>query len=58
MATTTSDKRVVYVEATRAEVASLIGSKALELGLIDFTPDNVEIFDTGEGFSIVFEVSS
>ena len=55
MANTTKDTRVVRVAVTQAELASVIGEKAIEIGLIDFTPDRVEVFQALDGFEIVFE---
>ena len=59
MATTLSDKRIVNVNVTRAELATLLGEKAQQAGLINFTPDSVEVFDNGDtGFEIRFEVAT
>ena len=55
MATITKDTRKVYVSTTHAELASLLGAKAMELGLIDFMPDRLGISDTGNGFELIFE---
>lgn len=55
MANTTKDTRVVRVAVTHAELASVIGEKAIETGLIDFMPDRVEVFQALDGFEIVFE---
>lgn len=56
MAETTSDRRVVVVKVTRAEMAQLLGSKAKEAGLIDFDPDRTQIIDNGStGFDIQFD---
>ena len=52
-----SDKRIVRELVTRAAFATFIGDKAQELGIIDFSPDRVEVFDNGDpGFEIVFEL--
>lgn len=58
MATTTSDKRVVRVSLTDAELATVLGSKALEIGIIDFTPDRVELVNNGNGWEAVFEITT
>ena len=56
MATTTSDKRIVRVAVSANELATLLGSKAQELGLIDFVPATVEVIPQGDGSAeIVFE---
>lgn len=54
MAQTTSDKRVVVVSVTRAEMTDLLGAQAQAAFIIDFTPDNVEVVDTGDGFEVSF----
>ena len=55
MAITTSDTRVVKVDVSAAELVALLGSKALEAGLIDFTPDSAEVIPQGDGSAeIVF----
>ena len=52
----TNDFRRVQVSVTRTQLASFLGDKAQELGLIDFDPDRAEVFDNGaSGFEIVFE---
>lgn len=58
MATTTSDKRVVRVSLSSAELANVLGAKALEVGIIDFTPDRVELINQGNGWEAVFEVAT
>lgn len=58
MATTTSDKRIVRIAVTRAELAALLGAKAKEAGLIDFDPETTEVYDNGvNGFEIYFDVT-
>ena len=57
MASTTKDSRIVRVSITEAELAQLLGAKAIEAGVIDFTPDRVEVFaqGAGAGFEVMFE---
>jgi hypothetical protein len=55
VATKTKDERTVRIAATRTELASILGSQAKELGLIDFDPDTTEVYDQGDaGFEVVF----
>jgi hypothetical protein len=58
MASTARDQRIVIVNVSKAELITLLGSKARELNLIDFDPDRVQVHevnaDTDE-FQIVFE---
>ena len=55
MAITTSDKRVVKIAVSSTELATLLGSKATDAGLINFTPDSVEVIPQGDGSAeIVF----
>ena len=58
MASTITDKRVVVISVTNTEILNVLGAKATELGIIDFTPDNIEIKksgDVGMAFDITFE---
>lgn len=58
MASTTSDKRVVRVALSNAELTNMLGEKALAAGFIDFTPDYVELVNNGDGWEAVFELSA
>jgi hypothetical protein len=60
MATTTSDKRIVRVTVTEAEMSALIGQKAKDAGLIDFDPDRIEVFHQGQGagYEVTFELTT
>lgn len=59
MATKTSDKRAATISTTRSELATLLGDKATELGLIDFAPDEITVDDNGElGFEITFRADT
>ena len=54
MAATTIDRRVVHVTVSNAEIATLLGQKAKEAGLIDFDPDAVDAINNGTDWEIIF----
>ncbi|UCE39326.1 MAG: hypothetical protein JSW00_08935 [Thermoplasmata archaeon] len=59
MAVTQSDDRVVKVSLTNAELATVVGTKARELGFIDFTPDSVDLVNDGLGnWEATFQVAT
>jgi len=61
MAVTEKDIRRVVVSLTKQEIISMLGGKALELEIIDFTPDRIEIQKSsivGKSFDITFEVDT
>jgi hypothetical protein len=61
MPSTLTDKRVVVVSVTMTEMLNVLGAKALELGIIDFTPTNIEVANSdgvGMAFDITFKIDT
>jgi hypothetical protein len=48
MATVRSDKQVVKVFITEAELATLLGAKALAAGVVSFQAEQVELIPSNE----------
>lgn len=47
MATKTRDARQVSFIITHSELSAVLAAKAQELGMINFAPDSVELFEQG-----------
>jgi len=61
MATKTKDQRTVIVEINQAELNALIVDKAKQTGLIDFTPDRIQVMEADAELGthhVIFEVNT
>ena len=61
MAVTEKDVRKVVVSLTKQEIISMLGGKAVELEIIDFIPDRIEIQESsivGKAFDVTFEIDT
>ncbi len=55
MAITASDKRVVRINVTDAELNNLLATQAKAAGLIDFDPDRVDLVKGQSGWEVIFD---